>query len=311
MPDTAATPVQESSLVWNLGWLTPTRCRLILVLVLALGFLSHLHYLHNDCPIDLSGDEAQYWDWSRNLDLSYYSKGPLVAYVIRASCAIFGDTMPAVRYPALVLAALTSIVTYLLAHKLFGSERLALGTVLLFHIVPLFIGGSVLMTIDPLLFLFWGLATYFSAIAIFDRKQSMWVFAGAAIGIGFLAKYASFLWFVGLFGFLLVHHRQRKLAAAAMISLLIGCLFTIPVIVWNLERGWVSFRHVASQTGVGESGSFTLISPLLMIVTQVALLGPTLAFLVASSVVYSVAKRWSRDDAARTKLLLLIWIGLA
>src|SRR4029079_2305416 len=87
---------------WRLQWLTPVRCRVILVLVLALGFLFHLYYLHNNCPIDLSGDEAQYWDWSRHLDLSYYSKGPLIAYIIRASCAIFGDTMPAVRYPALV-----------------------------------------------------------------------------------------------------------------------------------------------------------------------------------------------------------------
>ena len=41
-----------------------------------LGFLGHLHYLTHDCPVDLSGDEAHYWDWSRQLDLSYYSKGP-------------------------------------------------------------------------------------------------------------------------------------------------------------------------------------------------------------------------------------------
>src|SRR3712207_7675962 len=85
----------------------------------------HLVYLTGDCPIDLSGDEAHYWDWSRQLDLSYYSKGPLVAYVIRASCAVFGDTMWAVRLPALVLAMGTGGVTYLLARKLFGSERVA------------------------------------------------------------------------------------------------------------------------------------------------------------------------------------------
>ena len=31
----------------------------------------------------LAQDEAQYWDWSRTLQLSYYSKGPLIAYLIR------------------------------------------------------------------------------------------------------------------------------------------------------------------------------------------------------------------------------------
>ncbi|HMO25806.1 MAG TPA: hypothetical protein PKB10_06010, partial [Tepidisphaeraceae bacterium] len=67
-----------------------------------LGFVAHLLYLTINCPIDLSGDEAHYWDWSRQLDLSYYSKGPVVAYIIRASCAIFGDVMWAVRLPALL-----------------------------------------------------------------------------------------------------------------------------------------------------------------------------------------------------------------
>src|SRR6185295_14760803 len=89
---------------WKLAWLTPRRCRIILAAVLLWGFFSHLRYLMHDCPIDLSGDEAHYWDWSRQLDWSYYSKGPLVAYIIRGSCAIFGDVMWAVRFPALLLA---------------------------------------------------------------------------------------------------------------------------------------------------------------------------------------------------------------
>jgi 4-amino-4-deoxy-L-arabinose transferase-like glycosyltransferase len=110
----------RESPAWDLRWLTPRRCRMILVLLLALDVLGHVHYLHN-CPADLSGDEAQYWDWSRNLDLSYYSKGPLVAYIIRGSCAIFGETMPAVRYPAIIFGVATSIVTYLLTRKLFGA----------------------------------------------------------------------------------------------------------------------------------------------------------------------------------------------
>ena len=37
--------------------------------------------------LDLSPDEAHYWEWSRRLDLSYYSKGPLIAYLIAALTA--------------------------------------------------------------------------------------------------------------------------------------------------------------------------------------------------------------------------------
>src|SRR2546430_1542444 len=75
---------------WKLTWLTPARCRTIFAALVVFSFLSQWRFLTHDCPVDLSGDEAQYWDWSRNLDLSYYSKGPLIAYLIRGSCWAFG-----------------------------------------------------------------------------------------------------------------------------------------------------------------------------------------------------------------------------
>src|SRR5215207_5803754 len=131
------TPAREIS------WLTDARCRLIFGTFLLISAGANVVYLNWNCPIDLSGDEAQYWDWSRNLDLSYYSKGPLVAYLIRASCAVFGETMPAVRYPAIVLGMGTSIFAYLLTRKLFGSDRIALGAIALNALVPIFIFGQV------------------------------------------------------------------------------------------------------------------------------------------------------------------------
>src|SRR5215211_8099456 len=108
-------PAPPAAAPCRLARFTPWRCRLIFGVLVVAGFLGHLRYLRVDCPIDLSGDEAQYWDWSRQLDWSYYSKGPLVAYIIRASCWVFGqDTMPAVRFPAVAFGVGTSLVTYLL-----------------------------------------------------------------------------------------------------------------------------------------------------------------------------------------------------
>src|SRR5882724_7747021 len=101
---------------------SPWRCRLIAAFLIIGAAILRLIYLANDCPLDLAPDEAHYWDWSRNLDWSYYSKGPLVAWIIRASCSVFGDTMQGVRYPAILFAVGTSIVTYLLTRKLFASE---------------------------------------------------------------------------------------------------------------------------------------------------------------------------------------------
>ena len=66
--------------------LTDRRCRLLAVALIVGSALLRLLYLACNCPLDLSPDEAHYWDWSRHLDWSYYSKGPGVAWLIRLSC---------------------------------------------------------------------------------------------------------------------------------------------------------------------------------------------------------------------------------
>src|SRR5947209_13160218 len=84
--------------------------------------LVRLYYLIHDCPLDLSPDEAHYWQWSGRLDWSYYSKGPLVAVLIRASCwlvgawseQVMGNQMAAVRAPAIVCGALLLTSLYVL-----------------------------------------------------------------------------------------------------------------------------------------------------------------------------------------------------
>src|ERR1051325_9048416 len=121
-------------------------CRLTAALLISAVVIFHLLYLIHNCPLDLAEDEAYYWDWSREIDMSYYSKGPATALLIRASCAIFGDTMPAVRFPAVFLRAGIAIMTYWLALKLFSSDPLALLATLLSYLTPMFLAAGLIMT---------------------------------------------------------------------------------------------------------------------------------------------------------------------
>src|SRR5438046_10009583 len=90
------------------------RWRAMAALLIVGAAVLHGVYLANNCPLDLAPDEAHYWDWSRHLDWSYYSKGPLVAYLIRAGCALAGvwsrsltaSDMLAVRLPAVMCGSL-------------------------------------------------------------------------------------------------------------------------------------------------------------------------------------------------------------
>src|SRR5207248_4444394 len=81
------------------------------------------------CRLDLAPDEAHYWDWSRHLDWSYYSKGPLVALLIRASCALAGTNPLAVRLPAILCGTLLLVSLYVLTCQVFRREALATAVV--------------------------------------------------------------------------------------------------------------------------------------------------------------------------------------
>ncbi|PYL68230.1 MAG: hypothetical protein DMF20_01460 [Verrucomicrobia bacterium] len=57
---------------------------------------------------DLEFDEAHYWMWSERLAPAYFSKGPAIAFAIRASTAVFGTNEFGVRFFSPLLAAGTS-----------------------------------------------------------------------------------------------------------------------------------------------------------------------------------------------------------
>jgi len=68
-------------------------------------------------PTELSGDEAQYWDWSRQLQLSYYTKGPGVALIIALFTSIFGDNELGVRFGSYIAHALVAIIVGILGFQ--------------------------------------------------------------------------------------------------------------------------------------------------------------------------------------------------
>jgi undecaprenyl-diphosphatase len=292
---------------WWLAWLTPWRCRLIFAALLALGFYSNWQYLHHNCPLDLAGDEAHYWDWSRQLDLSYYSKGPAVAYIIRFGCWLLGDTMPGVRLPAMLLAIGTATITYWLVVRLFKSDRMALGLTVISGCVPAFMAGGLLMTIDPPFFFMWGLATCFAALAVLEDRKWAWVGLGMALGLGNLAKFAMLLWLVGFVLFLILDKPSRRYLKSPWlyVAVAIGLAFMTPIVVWNAHHGWVTTKHVEADTAT----NFKPGSPFEMLGSQAGILGLSLATIMVGAVAYVFRKEAKADPNWRA-VRFLACIGL-
>ena len=76
--------------------------------------------------------------------------------------------------------------------------------------MPMFVAGSLLMTIDPPLFFCWALATYGLAQAALKDRRWGWPLAGVAIGIGVLAKFGALLWLPGALLFIVWNGGWRR-----------------------------------------------------------------------------------------------------
>src|SRR3954466_10167378 len=171
------------------------RWRFLAVAMIVVSSALHIAYLVHDCPLDLAPDEAHYWDWSRHLDWSYYSKGPLVALLIRAGCELFGPwsraltgtDMLAVRMPAVVCGSLLLAAMYVLTAQVFRREKLACAVVALGLTLPVLSAGSLLMTIDAPYSCCWAWALVFGYEAVWRRSAWAWAATGVTVGLGVLA----------------------------------------------------------------------------------------------------------------------------
>lgn len=229
-------------------------------------------------PLAISPDEAHYWEWSRRLGLSYYSKGPGVAYVIAFFTSIFGDNAFGIRIGAVAFSTLGGWFVYLLGKEVFESEKTGFYAMLLMELTPIFAVGAVLMTTDVLLVTFWAGAVWCVNRAVGGRRGGWWYLAGLMIGLGFLSKYTMFFLVLCIPMFLLFSKnerfwlRRREPYVAGLISL----VAVTPVIYWNIRNGQVTIMHTIGQ--VNAAGGLTMFLEFLG--SQAALLTP-LVFIAA------------------------------
>ena len=203
-------------------------------------------------PLALAPDEAHYWEWSRRLDFSYYSKGPLVALLIRASTSLLGDSEFAVRMPALICYSLFSLIFYLFIYRIY-SPRAALISWIALRSTLIFAQMGVVMTTDAPAALFWLLALVCAYAAAIEEWRWSWLLVGLFVGLGVLAKYTVILLYVGfaLTLFLSPMLRSQLRCWQLYAGMMLCALVISPVILWNAEHGWVNFAHNAGHVVQG------------------------------------------------------------
>ena len=104
---------------------------------------------------DLVLDEAQYWTWSRELAFGYFSKPPMIAWVIRGASESVRQSEACLRSASPVLYTLAAFMIYLDRARALRSPRVGFWSAIVFATLPGVSYSSLLITTDVPLVLFW------------------------------------------------------------------------------------------------------------------------------------------------------------
>ncbi len=197
--------------------------------------------------ISLSSAEAQYWTWAQVPDWGYYSKPPVIAWLIHLAENLWGSdaewvmkTIPLALYP------LTAMLIYALGRRLYDPAT-GRDAALLFLLMPALFLSSALVTPDVPVLLSWAASLWFLWAAVENDRWRDWLLLGLCCGLGLLSRYNMAFFAFGVLAFALGHPAERRLLINPRLYAAMGvaALVLLPNVLWNLEHELATWRQHA------------------------------------------------------------------
>ncbi|MFE4975818.1 glycosyltransferase family 39 protein [Kitasatospora sp. NPDC056651] len=247
--------------------------------VVLLLFVDDYGYDADELYFRMLGERGPAW--------GYVDQPPALPMVVRAATLLLGDSLWAIRVPAVLCAAAVVVLGSLIAAELGASRRAQLMT-------ALGLGGSVMVlsvghwiltsSLDTVA---WCLVMLFVLRALLRQDGRWWLWAGAVCGVALYAKYMVMLLPVSLLiGLALAGPRQafrdRRLYLGMALALVIGA----PNLVYQITHDFpqVQMAHALGASD-GSANRSLFVSNLLL------LLGPGLAVFWVAGLIGLFRKR--------------------
>jgi 4-amino-4-deoxy-L-arabinose transferase-like glycosyltransferase len=257
-------------------------------------------------PAGLHGDEAQYWAWAQEPAFGYYSKPPLIAWIIWTTTAVFGDAEWAVRLASPFLHSLTAGLTFLTARRLYGQKAGFYATALYVLMPGVALSASLIST-DAALLVFVALFIH-AWVRLREAPQWRWALTlGAAFGLGMMTKYAM-IYVVPAFVLAIFFDRPTRQAVLSLrgaVAAGLAGLILWPNLIWNSQHEFATLVHTGDNANL--SGGVQLNPDELaeFLLGQLGVFGP-LTFILLLLALWAV--RRSASDTPRQTFTL--WLAL-
>jgi 4-amino-4-deoxy-L-arabinose transferase-like glycosyltransferase len=211
-----------------------------------LGLAAYRLWLITFNALEFDVEETYYLYWSTTPDWGYFSKPPMIAWLMAVATELFGRSELAVKSISWLLHLLTALLVYSIGKRLYGTRQgLAAGVV--FATLPVVGALSLFSTTDAPLHFFWALTLRLFIKARDSGRLGWWLLTGLAGGLGLLSKYTMGLIAIGLALALLFSGPDRRWlrSRTLWLGVLVAALVWAPNLWWNAAHDFISFRHTA------------------------------------------------------------------
>ena len=263
--------------------------------------------------VPLAPDEAYYWVWSHDLQPGYYDHPPMVAVWIAAGRWLLGEGpgglgLVGIRLFGPLGVGLASLALWHAGNLLFPGRRPGAWAATLLNATLLLNAGSVVITPDTPLVVFWCLAFWAVARAHEGRDGRWWLAVGLFAGLALLSKYTAVLFGAGLALWLVLEPAARRWLADWRLwagGVVAGLVFS-PVLLWNAAHGWASLAKQGGRAGTREGG--VALRYLAELAGGQAALATPIVFLLCLAGFWAAFRQWRRLRDAEAGLLVCLTV---
>ena len=260
------------------------------LIIIVLTFILLRVFAIISTPLELSADEAQYWLWSKELNWGYFSKPPMIAWLIHVSNNIFGDYDYSIRIFAPLIHGINALVIFRLSQEINDNYLAHFLSSLIWLTLPIVGVGSFLMSTDTPLMLIWTTSLLVTVKAYNSDNLFLWNLAGLIAGLALYAKYAALYLPLGLIIFYIINFQNEKNIKLRGLFLFVlnFIIVSLPNVIWNYFNNFHTINHLSSNAVI-DAPSYSLFGSLTFLIAQVAILGPLL-FIVFLLTAYNIKR---------------------
>jgi 4-amino-4-deoxy-L-arabinose transferase-like glycosyltransferase len=240
--------------------------------------------------------------------LSFLDHPPMIAWFIRFGTSIFGDTNFGVRFAGVLAMLVTQLLLADIVRRVTRDARAIVLAVLMPEAALYY--GLLMAKVSPDVALIpFAVAMLWALVRLHQSGDGRWwLAAGLFAGLALLSKFTAVMLAPAVLAFMVVPKWRRRWLASPYpwLAALIAVVVFLPVLIWNAQHDWASFRFQFVRAVATHEVSLRTVGDFIGL--QFGLVGFILLPVVLSGVALTAWRGYRQGDAVAILLSTCVMV---